>query len=321
MKALLLEKGSVTLAHDHPRPTRAPGEALVRVLAAGICNTDLELLRGYMGFEGVPGHEFVGIVEEADTESLVGKRVIGEINASCGECALCMEGIGRHCARRTVLGIAGRDGAFAECLALPEGNLHLVPDSLTDEEATFVEPVAAAMRILEQVTLDGSQRVIVLGDGKLGILIAQVLTRHSHLTLAGHNPKKLAIAKTLGLDACLEDELSESGFDVAVDATGSAGGFDAAANLLKPTGVLVAKTTVAGDVPVALSKLVVNEITVVGSRCGPFGPAIEALSRGEVSVRPLVTATFALEDFEAAFAMARERDTLKVLLCPSGGAS
>jgi threonine dehydrogenase-like Zn-dependent dehydrogenase len=318
MKAVVFEGGVARLRNDYPLPHRKPGEALIKVLVAGVCNTDLEILRGYMGFSGVPGHEFVGVVEEADSRALVGRRVVGEINCPCGACRFCKMGLGHHCRSRTVLGIQGRDGAFAEYLTLPEANLHSLSDEIPDETAVFAEPTAAAFRILEQVSLKRTDRCIVLGDGKLGLLVAQVLAPKSTPTLLGHNRRKIEVAQSLGIAARLEEGFDERDFDVAVDCTGSAAGFKAALALLRPQGTLVAKTTVAGDVPAPTWMVVVDEITVVGSRCGPFKPALEALQSGTVKVAPLICARYALDDFEAAFAKAREKDVFKVLFYPTG---
>jgi threonine dehydrogenase-like Zn-dependent dehydrogenase len=318
MKAVVFEGGKAQVRDGYPKPQRRPGEALVRVSVAGVCNTDIEILGGYMSFSGVPGHEFVGVVEEADTGALVGRRVVGEINCPCGDCQFCEMGLVRHCRRRTVLGIQGRDGAFAEYLTLPEANLHFVNDNMADEVAVFAEPVAAAFRILDEVTLKHSHRCAVLGDGKLGLLVAQVLGARTGLTLVGHNHGKLAVAKSLGITAHAEEGFVERDFDVVVDCTGNAGGFKAALAMLRPQGTLVAKTTVAGDISVPMWQVVVDEIKIVGSRCGPFEPAIKALHDGSVRVEPLISARFALEDIEAAIAKAREKDTIKVLVYPAG---
>jgi len=317
MKALVIEGGRLRFEKNRPLPRRG-GEALVRVSAAGICNTDIEILRGYMGFEGVPGHEFVGSVEEASAAALIGRRVVGEINCGCGECDLCRAGMARHCRKRTVLGISGRDGAFAEYLSLPEANLHTIPDGMPDDVATFVEPTAAAFEILEQVPVKPDDRCAVLGDGKLGLIAAQVLGGRCKVTLVGRHAAKLAVARQLGLRALAQNEFREKDFDVAIDATGRAEGLAAALDLLRPRGTLVLKTTVAGETRMPFARVVVDEITIIGSRCGPFEPAIEALTRGTVNAAPLVSGRFRLEDFEKAFARAQEPDALKVLLYPAG---
>lgn len=312
MRAVFLE-GGVELRHL-PRPRVGPGEALVRVRLAGICRTDLELARGYMGFRGVPGHEFVGIVEESPDPAWRGRRVVGEINCGCGRCTWCGGGDPRHCPERTVLGILGRGGAFADYLALPLANLHAVPPDLSDEAAVFTEPLAAAFEILEQVPVAPGHRVLVLGDGKLGLLIAQVLGRTGcDLTVVGRHPQKLALVD--GATTLLTDDFNPSDqWDVVVEATGSAGGLATALQAVRPRGWLVLKTTVADPATLDLAPLVVKEVTLVGSRCGPFAPALRALSRGHVRVEPLVAARFPLSQAAAAFEQASRPGVLKVLL-------
>jgi threonine dehydrogenase-like Zn-dependent dehydrogenase len=314
MRALICD-GQLRLVWDYPRPEPPPGEALVRVELAGICNTDLEIVRGYMGFEGVLGHEFVGVVEECADESLVGQRVVGGINCYCGECPTCRAGAPTHCPSRTTLGIWGRDGAFADYLSLPMANLHAVPEAVSDEVAVFVEPLAAALEILEQVQVKPTDRVVVLGDGKLGLLVAQVLELTGcDLVVGGHHEEKLAILQRRGIDARLADELSTEKADVVVDCTGHPSGFAAACGWVKPRGTLVLKSTFHGDVEVDLSMLVVDEITLVGSRCGPFAPALRLLELGLVDVESLISATYPLDEGLAAFERAQEEGTLKVLL-------
>ncbi len=318
MKALVFENGNLSFRDDYPVPARRPKEALIRVSVAGICNTDAEILRGYMDFTGVPGHEFVGVVEEANNARLVGKRVVGEINCPCGDCALCREGLGRHCRARTTLGIMGRDGAFAEYAVLPEANLHVVPDSVADEVAVFTEPVAAAFAILEQVEPKPADRCLVMGDGKLGLLVAQVLAPRCRVTLLGRSVRKLSIAKQFGIPAEVAGKMKERDFDIVVDATGTRNGFEGALSFVKPRGTLVLKTTLSGDIPVPLWRIVVDEITLVGSRCGLFKPALAALESGEVKAEPLISARFALEDFQEAFAQSGSHGVIKVLLYPQG---
>jgi threonine dehydrogenase-like Zn-dependent dehydrogenase len=314
MKALYFD-GQIRLVKDYPRPEPAEGEALVRVLEAGICNTDLEIAKGYMDFRGVPGHEFVGVVEEAENRALVGQRVVGEINCACGRCELCLAGKGRHCPHRTVLGMQGRDGAFAEYLTLPERNLHAVPDEISDDAAVFVEPLAAAFRILEQVTVREDDTVIVLGDGKLGLLVGQVMhTKADRVILVGRHEKKLGIARQFGIETHLEADLPENKVPIVVDCTGSRDGLRMAIRLAQPEGTVVVKSTVAEDSCFAVAPMVVNEITVLGSRCGPFAPAIEALRRREIVVEPLISARFDLEEGVEAFAQAAQRDALKIII-------
>jgi len=315
VQALVYDGEALRLREDYPRPVPPPGEALVRVRLAGICNTDLEIVRGYMGFRGVLGHEFVGTVEEAEDRSLIGQRVVGEINAYCGECSTCRAGRPTHCPHRTTLGIWGRDGAFAEYLTLPVRNLHKVPDTISDEEAVFTEPLAAALEILEQVHLRPTDRVVVLGDGKLGLLVAQALALMGcDLLAVGRHREKLAILARRGIPTALESEAEGLAADVVVECTGRPEGFAAARRILRPRGTLVLKSTYHGRVEADLTGLVVDEITLVGSRCGPFPPALRMLQRGLVDVRSLISAVYPLAQGVEAFARAAEPGVLKVLL-------
>jgi len=317
MRALVCDHG---LRYDpaYPEPTPPSGEALVRVRLAGICNTDVELVRGYMSFQGVLGHEFVGEVVQAPDPAWLGKRVVGDINAACYACETCRAGRHTHCPHRTTLGIFRRDGAFADFLSLPIPNLYPVPDVVTDEQAVFVEPLAAACEILEQVTIRPTDRVVVLGDGKLGLLVSAVLClTGADLRLVGRHPDKLAIAAARGVAAQQgSGDLPAGWADVVVDCTGSPTGFALARKLLRPRGTLVLKSTYHGDLPVDMSALVIDEITLVGSRCGPFAPALRLLESGLVDPTPLISARYALSDGEAAFARAVEPGVLKVLLKP-----
>lgn len=299
----------------YPEPKRPPGEALLKVLTAGICATDLELTRGYMSFEGVLGHEFVAQVVEADYGSLVGQRVVGDINCPCGICPTCAEGLEAHCPHRTVLGIFGRDGAFAEYALLPESNLYPLPDSLDDRTAVFAEPLAAALQILEQVRIEEGQTVCVLGDGKLGLLAAQVLKETGcRLTVLGHHESKLDILRDRGIAASLTHEAPGVRYDVVVEATGSPAGLSQALGLASPRGTVVLKTTAAGESSVNLAPAVINETTIVGSRCGPLPKALEWLTDKRVEVEPLIEATYPLSDGIDAFRHASQRGALKVLL-------
>ncbi|MHB0915509.1 MAG: MDR/zinc-dependent alcohol dehydrogenase-like family protein [Thermoleophilia bacterium] len=317
MKALVFQDGRLVFDPDHPDPEPAADEALVRVTVAGICATDLEIARGYMGFNGIPGHEFVGVVEAAANSDLNGRRVVAEINCGCGECASCRSGLERHCPRRTVLGILGRDGAFAGYLALPAANLHPLPDTVSDDEAVFVEPLAAAFEIVEQLEIDESDSVCVLGDGRLGLLAAQVLARYTSSLLAvGRHPAKLGILRARGIDTA-DAAAPGARFDIVVDCTGAAEGLSEAASLVKPRGTIVLKTTVAGSRTFDLNQLVIDEVTLLGSRCGPFAPAIDALSWGQVDVKPLIDRRFPLEDGLAAFEYAAKPGSLKVLITTS----
>lgn len=315
MQALHWNGKAVELHDDHPMPAAAGDRAVVRVRLAGICSTDLQIFNGYMGFEGVPGHEFVGEVVDGPPR-LAGRRVVGEINFACGACGACLRGLGRHCPHRRVMGILGADGAFAEYLAAPAGNLHAVPDGVTDEEAVFTEPLAAAFSILEQVHLAPAADAVVLGDGKLGLLCAQVLhLTGAHVTLVGKHDRKLDIARAAGIGTVrLADWRPSKDADVVVEATGSPAGLAAAMEAVRPRGTLVLKTTVAEDHRLSLAPLVIDEVTVVGSRCGLFPPALRALETRRVSVTPLIEATYPLADGIAAVAHAARRGAGKVLL-------
>jgi threonine dehydrogenase-like Zn-dependent dehydrogenase len=302
---------------DVPEPA-ADGEAIVRVLVSGICNTDLEIARGYASFRGTIGHEFVGVVEDAGGGSIArGARVVGEINAGCGSCARCARGDPRHCPTRTVLGIVGRDGAHAELLRLPARNLLRVPDSVSDEQAVFTEPLAAACNILESSAMDASMRVAVVGDGKLGLLCAMVLAAHGlSPLLVGKHATKRELAERRGIEAASVEAAIALGrvFDAVVEASGAASGFALALDLLRPQGTLVLKSTFHGATPVDAARVVVDEIRVVGSRCGRFAPALELLARGAVDVASLVSDVMPLERGVAAMERAAAPGVLKVLL-------
>ena len=315
MRSLLFD-GTLTYQQDTPSPTPPPGEALIRTTMAGICNTDIEIVHGYMGFKGILGHEFVGVVEQADTApEWVGRRVVGEINAYCGECPTCRRGDPTQCPHRTTLGIDRRDGTMADRFILPTKLLYPVPDSVPDIWAVFTEPLAAACEILEQVHIRPTDRVIVLGDGKLGLLIAQVLQLTGCDLLAiGRHADKLDILARRGIRTALADETIAPNADVVVEATGSASGFAAARSLVRPRGTLVLKSTFHGDVELNLSMVVVDEVTVVGSRCGPFDAALRLLEQRLVDVEPLIHATFPLDEGLAAFDKAIAPGVLKVLL-------
>lgn len=293
-------------------------EALVRVLKSGICNTDVEIVRGYANFQGTIGHEFVGVVEDAPgAEHLIGKRVVGEINAGCGVCNLCKSGDARHCHSRTVLGIVNRDGAHAEFLQLPTANLLEVPDTVSDAEAVFVEPLAAAFGITEQVEIFPETRVAVIGDGKLGNLCAQSLVLKSrNVSLIGKHREKLLLARARNIEGVLlADALKlKREFDVVVEASGSESGFNLALDLLKPRGILVLKSTFHGEARWQAWRVVVDEITIVGSRCGRFAPALDLLSKKLVDVENLISEEFSLAEGVKALKRAEERGVLKVIL-------
>lgn len=297
----------------------AENESLIRVTKSGICNTDLEIIRGYAGFSGTIGHEFVGIVEESSDKNLIGKRVVGEINAGCGQCGLCRSGDSRHCPERTVLGIHGRDGAHAEFVSLPNVNLLEVPANVSDEAAVFTEPLAAAYGILEQVSVLPETRVAVIGDGKLGILCAQTMALASKNTfLIGKHQDKMRVAEKRGVEVVLLEnapKLNQT-FEVVVEASGSESGFSTALDLLRPRGKLVLKSTFQGKTNLEMWRVVVDEITIVGSRCGRFAPALELLRDGKVDVESFISAEFALGKGIEAIAKAQQKGTMKVLLKP-----
>ena len=296
-------------------PRAKKGEALIRVTLAGICGTDLEITKGYMGFNGVPGHEFVGIVERCGKKDLVGKRVVGEINLSCEKCFYCRNRMYNHCPNRSVLGILNKDGVFAEYATLPVGNLHVVPDSVSDEEAVFTEPLAAAFEVLEQVDIVSSDKVCVLGDGKLGLLIGQVLsTTNCNLLVVGNHKDKLSILEKSGIKTEPGPSFKERGFDMVVDCTGSHSGIETAIDIVRPGGRIIIKTTVAKRGRIDLNRIVVNELNLIGSRCGPFPPAIRAIESGNMDLHSLISGKFTLEDGVKAFRQASKRDIIKIIL-------
>jgi threonine dehydrogenase-like Zn-dependent dehydrogenase len=313
MRAIVFDE-KLRFRNDYPDPEPQNDEALVEVLCAGICATDIEITKGYMAFRGVPGHEFVGEVERCSDKGLLGKRVVGEINIGCGTCSLCKGGEKNHCTERTVLGILNKDGAFADFLVLPQRNLHTIPDSISDEEAVFVEPLAAAFEITRQVKIGPGHRVCVLGDGKLGLLVAQVLNLTGCCPITvGRHAEKLKILENMDIETRL-GKVDEKAFDVVVDCTGSPKGFDTAVSLVRPRGTIVIKTTVAWRQTYDLKRVVIDEIRVIGSRCGPFPPAIKALEEKKVNVRPLISRTFPIEQGLEAFGYAQRKGVLKVIL-------
>jgi threonine dehydrogenase-like Zn-dependent dehydrogenase len=313
MRAIVLEGDRVVYRADRSDPTPASGETLVRVLRAGVCETDLQLIRGYMGFRGILGHEFVGIAEDGP---FAGRRVVGEINCSCWQCETCRAGRATHCPNRTTIGIFKHDGAFADFIAVPQRNLHVVPDSISTDAAVFTEPVAAAFQIPAQISLVRNDRIVVLGDGRLGNLCTQVLAGASdNVTVVGKHPEKLALLKPLGIRTVLLGDLPEERIaDVVVDCTGSDTGLPLALTLVRPRGTIVLKTTVAGTQQTAWAPVVIDEVTIVGSRCGPFDRALSALADGQVSVRPLISQRFDLSQGIEALDVAKSTGVLKVLL-------
>jgi len=330
MRALVYRNNTLTLEKNYPRPDLQPGEALIRVLLAGICNTDLEITRGYLAFEGVLGHEFVGIVENVHEGPgasrpiyLIGKRVVGEINAACrrSDCLYCSQNMPTHCPDRTTLGILNRDGAFAEYLTLPVENLHIVPDNVSDEEAVFVEPLAANFEILEQVHLKPTDSVVILGDGKMGQLAAQVLPLSGcEVMMVGKHEEKLALAARHGVRTFVLDDPqsfrleNRRRVDLLVECSGSAQGLELALRLVRPRGTIVLKSTVAAQSTLHLAPIVIDEIRLQGSRCGPFAPALRALSQRRVDVLPLISARYSLDEGLDAFEQAGKKGMLKVLV-------
>jgi alcohol dehydrogenase len=317
MRALVCDD-ALRLVTDYIPPDPAQDEALIRVKLAGVCNTDLEITQGYMDFHGVLGHEFVGVVENAGDPSWLGQRVVGEINCVCGRCPTCLSGDEPHCPHRTTLGISGRDGAMADYCVLPLRNLHRVPDAVGDAQAVFVEPLAAALEITDRLHVRPTERVVVVGDGKLGLLAAQVLRLTGcTLQVVGRHEAKLAILARHGIDVQLEQDVVKRSYaDVVVDCTGNQDGFALARALVRPRGRLVLKSTFHGLNHVNLTALVVDEVTLAGSRCGPFPPALRMLDQQLIVVEPLVEATYSLQDGIAAFERARARGSLKVLIKP-----
>jgi len=295
-------------------PADANIMALVKVHLAGVCSTDLQILKGYMGFTGVPGHEFVGSVIGGPPEWL-GKRVVGEINFGCGSCDNCRRELSRHCANRSVMGIVNADGAFAECVAVPVANLHAVPETVSDEEAVFTEPLAAAFEILTQIHVDHGHEIVVLGDGKLGNLCAQVLaSTGARVTALGKHADKLALIKKAGVRTVVLSDWQPRQFDIVVEATGSSSGLEMALSAVRPRGTLILKSTIAGKHEVSLAPIVIHEINVIGSRCGPFPDALDALAAQRVAVTPLVEAIYPLRDGIAAVERAARNGAKKILL-------
>lgn len=323
MRALVYEQGSLSFRPRHAEPVESEGDTLIKVRRAGICATDLEILRGYMGFTGVPGHEFVGEVVSSPNKDFVGQRVVGEINIVCGRCDLCLSGLSAHCRNRTVLGIQKHNGAFADFLRLPAMNLHMLPRTVDDDAAVFVEPLAAAMQITKQINLDGSadsargrKWVTVLGDGKLGLLVGQVLRNtNCPVRIIGTHPEKLALCEKWQIRSRpLADIAPRHDQDVVVDCTGNAGGFEMAMKMVRPRGTIVLKSTFAANKPMNLAPLVIDEISVIGSRCGPFREAIRALAEKQVDVASLIHRRMRLEQGVEAMELAGRPEVLKVLL-------
>ncbi|MDK1029958.1 MAG: alcohol dehydrogenase catalytic domain-containing protein [Anaerolineae bacterium] len=315
MQALWLEDNKLDL-REIPEPAR-PGEALIRIRKAGICGTDLGLVKGYYPYTGILGHEFVGEVTSAADQSWIGKRVVGDINVACEKCEQCLDGRLTHCENRTVLGIIHRDGTFAEYVNLPLANLHPVPDSVPDEMAVFTEPLAAALEIQQQVHIQPSDRVLVIGAGRLGQLISYTLALIGcdlHVVARHDNQKKLLSER--GIKLILEKDVQPWRWDIVVEATGSPDGFSLARRAIRPRGNLVLKSTYKGDISVNFSSIVVDEVNIVGSRCGPFEPALRLMAQGQIDPRVLISADFGLTDALEAFSQATQSDVMKVLITP-----
>ena len=315
MKSAVLD-GGIRYTTDYPAPERKSGWAFIRVRIAGICKTDMELLKGYMHFRGIPGHEFIGIVEECDDPAWIGRRVAGEINAACGRCEWCAQDLGRHCPNRTTLGIDRLDGCMAEYCVLPADNLVEIPQEISDERAILIEPLAAACEILEQHPLRGTERIVVIGDGRLGILCAWALaTVAADVTLVGRHAEKLALARWRGIRTVQGTGRVSPGADIVVEASGSGGGIVEAMSLCRPRGLIVLKSTVALQGNVNLAPVVIHELSVVGSRCGRFGDALRMLrDYPDMPLQKMVTDRYPLSRVEEAFMRAGRKDALKVIL-------
>lgn len=317
MQALYFANGKISYETSYPRPDRERGQALIRLNLAGICSTDLEIVKGYAGYAGVLGHEFVGVVEDADGDSWVGRRVVGGINLGCGECSTCIGEGPEHCPNRSVLGIIDHDGAFADYLTLPVANLISLPDDIPDEVAVFTEPLAAALRIREQVTIRPTDRIAVVGPGRLGMLVGQVLgLSGNQVTMLARREESLQLPADMGLLTGMVNDFKPDTFDLVVEATGNESGLAQSLQLVRPQGTLILKSTFAGATTIDLTKLVVGEITVVGSRCGPFEPAVRLLRSGAIRVKPMIEGEYKLSDGLAAFKHASRPGVRKILLRP-----
>lgn len=318
MDALIFDE-TLKYVTDYNTPKMDSNEALIKISMVGICNTDLEITKGYMGYKGILGHEFVGIVEEVENpkdKDLIGKRVVGEINLGCGNCNWCNQGLSRHCPNRSTLGILNKEGCFAQYLTLPVSNLLIVPDSIPDEVAVFTEPLAAALEILEQLHIKPYEKVAVLGDGKLGLLIALALNASNiDINLIGKHQNKLDIAKNQGINTeLLSDIKIEKKYDVVIEATGSVSGFETSIALVKPRGVLVLKSTIASEKDLNLAPVVIDEITILGSRCGQFAPALRLMEKNIINFSPLISKILPFKQAIEGFELNRKKDTIKILL-------
>ena len=313
MKALFFTGNSVEL-RDLPIPSPVQGEVLMAVKFAGICSTDFEIMKGYMKFTGIPGHEFVGQVAMDAGSEFAGKRVVGEINCPCGSCDMCASGRSNHCPERTVLGIDKRDGVFAQYTALPEKNLFVLDEGIKDEEAVFTEPLAACFRVTEQLKVDAGMKIYVLGDGRLGQLMLQAIsTVGARPMMVGKHQEKMNVAESLGFRAVPAGEVEPGSADVVIECTGHASGLRDGLGMLKPDGTLVLKSTRTFAAPLNLAPVVINEIKIIGSRCGPFEKALSALKAGSIKTAPLISGVFSLDEYEEAFANASSPDCIKIL--------
>ncbi len=320
MKALVFDS-ALKLVNDYKTPVPKDNEVLIKTTMAGVCNTDFEITKGYMGFKGVLGHEFVGVVVglgKNAPESLLNKRVVGEINLGCNNCSFCAKNLQRHCPNRSTLGIFKKDGCFSEFFTLAAENVIEIPDSIDDVTAVLTEPLAAAYEIVEQVHFKPDSKVAILGDGKLGLAIALIFhALNIDFVHVGKHPEKLKISSNLGAKTLLLDEIRPqdcASFDIVVEATGSKGGFEKSASLVKPRGTLVLKSTIAANEGLNLAPIVVNEITIVGSRCGRFKPVLRLFEQGKIDVKPLISGIFSVDDFEKAFKENEKKETLKILV-------
>ena len=315
MRAVVFDE-KLYLDKDYKKPIPKKNEALIKTKLIGICNTDHEITLGYMGYKGVIGHEFVGVVEECEDKTMIGKRVVGDINCGCEECEWCKKDLQRHCPNRQTLGIWQKDGCFSDYFTLPVKNLLVVPDDVPDEQAVFTEPLAAALEILEQIHIQPVQKVLVLGDGKLGIITSLALNASGlDITLVGKHKEKLDIAKAQGVKTKLLQELDvKKEWDIVVEATGSVTGFETSIALVKPRGTLVLKSTIVASKEFNFSSLVVDEVTIVGSRCGRFSPALRMLEQKKIDLSPLISKVYPVEDVIEAFEANKRKDTIKILL-------
>ena len=320
MKALVFDN-TLKLEKNYPDPIVKDNDVLIKTIMVGICNTDYEITKGYMGYKGVLGHEFVGIVEKVGNnvdKNLIGKRVVGEINCACNNCPTCYQNLQRHCPNRSTLGIWQKDGCFSEYFTLPKENVLVLDDNIDDISATFTEPLAAAYEILEQIHIKPNDKIAVLGDGKLGLCISLVFkAMNIDFVHIGKHEEKLAISKNIGVKTMFLNEISESErktFDIVVEATGSTGGFETSASLVKPRGILVLKSTIAAREGLNLASIVVDEITIQGSRCGQFKPILNLLKDKKIDVTPLISGIYQVDDFESAFEKNSQKGTLKVLV-------